>query len=215
MVLCCLTCRAFGGLPIAKAIALVSPLNRDPFLSCGKLKGQGEAETCSSLSRLPCRKLKQGQTVRHRRRSHLAIGVCIQTPESPFQDAKCRERDELRPVLAFKISNPELRPSSTISVDGDWVLLSLQETSQVTVCFTERVTCLQRYSENLLSPSSCKPSRGKILKNRSTWGKSPCFIAVSNFSVTIVFRRCSASCRSFRLASIMPPGQKNKKEREE
>lgn len=118
-------------------------------------------------------------------------------------------------MLAFKISNPELRPSSTISVDGDWVLLSLQETSQVTVCFTERVTCLQRYSENLLSPSSCKPSRGKILKNRSTWGKSPCFIAVSNFSVTIVFRRCSASCRSFRLASIMPPGQKNKKEREE
>lgn len=90
-----------------------------------------------------------------------------------------------------------------------WILLSPGD-SQVSACFAapEALTCLQRYSENLLSPSSCKPSRGKILKKRSTWGRSPCFIAVSNFSVTIAFRRCSDSCRSFRLASIMPPARR-------
>ena len=68
-------------------------------------------------------------------------------------------------------------------------------------------TCLQRYSENLLNPSSCKPSSGKILKKRSTWGRSPSFVATANFSVTMALRRCSASCSSFRLASIMLPAQ--------
>ena len=68
-------------------------------------------------------------------------------------------------------------------------------------------TCLQRYSENLLNHSSCKPSSGKILKKRSTWGRSPSFVATANFSVTMALRRCSASCSSFRLASIMLPAQ--------
>lgn len=47
------------GLPTVRASAAVPLLNRDLFLSCGKLKDQGEVETCSCLSRLPCRSFKE------------------------------------------------------------------------------------------------------------------------------------------------------------
>lgn len=115
--------RAFASLPTARGTAAVPPLNGDPFLSCGKLKDQRKAEACSSLSRLPRMSFKQAQRARHRRRSQAASRICIQTPETPSQGIKYRERDELRPVLLSKINKPEPRSPSTTSVDRDCFLL--------------------------------------------------------------------------------------------
>jgi hypothetical protein len=56
------------------------------------------------------------------------------------------------------------------------------------------ITFEQRYKENLLSPSSCIPSSGNILKNLSTEAKSSARTASSNFWVTAAPNWLAASC---------------------
>lgn len=68
-------------------------------------------------------------------------------------------------------------------------------------------TWLHRYWANRASPCSWSPSKGRILKKRSTWGRSLVATASSSRLVTRAFRLRSASWSNARLASTALPAQ--------
>ena len=60
------------------------------------------------------------------------------------------------------------------------------------------LTCDDKYFPNFVSPSSCSPSNGNILKNLSTEATSLECTEASKRLLTITFNLVSASCRSWK-----------------